>query len=88
MFIILVYDANEKRVQKFHKTCKKYLTWVQNSVFEGEITEANLRILTDELKNIMDENEDSVLIYKFRTKKYYERDSIGITKPSHEDLFF
>lgn len=88
MFIILVYDANEKRVQKFHKICKKYLTWVQNSVFEGEITEANLRILIDELNDIMDENEDSVLIYKFRTKKYYERDSIGITKPSHEDLFF
>jgi len=88
MFIILVYDANEKRVQKFHKICKKYLTWVQNSVFEGEITEAKLRILKDELKEIMEENEDSVLIYKFRTKRYYDRESIGIPKPSHEDMFF
>ena len=88
MFIILVYDANEKRVQKFHKTCKKYLTWVQKSVFEGEITDANLRLLKDELKEIMDDKEDSVLIYKFRTKKYYERESIGVKKPSHEDMFF
>ncbi len=88
MFVILVYDANEKRVQKFHKICKKYLTWVQNSVFEEEISEANLRILKDELKDIMEENEDSILIYKFRTKKYYDREMIGIPKPSHEDLFF
>ncbi len=87
MFIILVYDINEKRVQKIHKICKKYLTPVQNSVFEGDITQATLRILKDELKEIMDENEDSVLIYKFRTKKYYDRESIGIKKPSHEDLF-
>ncbi|GAB6078504.1 CRISPR-associated endonuclease Cas2 [Hydrogenobaculum acidophilum] len=88
MFVILVYDANEKRVSKFHKICKKHLTWVQNSVFEGEITEANYRILIDELKSIMKASEDSVLIYKFRTKKYYERESIGIPKPSHEDFFF
>jgi len=88
MFIILVYDVYEKKVNKYHKICKKYLTWVQNSVFEGEITEANLRILIDELKSIMDEDYDSVLIYKFRTKKYYERECIGVAKPSHEDIFF
>jgi len=88
MFIILVYDANEKRVQKFHKICKKYLTWVQKSVFEGEITSAKYRILIDELKEIMDEKEDSILVYKFRTKKYYKRETIGIPKPSHEDIFF
>jgi hypothetical protein len=42
MFVIVVYDANEKRVNKFLKTLRKYLTWVQNSVFEGEIEEAGL----------------------------------------------
>ncbi|WP_297889768.1 CRISPR-associated endonuclease Cas2 [Sulfurihydrogenibium sp.] len=88
MFVILVYDANEKRVQKFHKICKKYLIHVQNSVFEGEISEANYRLLVDELKEIMNKDEDSILIYKFRTKKYYEREELGIKKPSHEDIFF
>jgi CRISPR-associated protein Cas2 len=88
MFIILVYDVNEKKVNKYHKACKKYLTWVQNSVFEGEISEADYRILMDELKSLMDEQQDSVLVYKFRTKKYFERESIGIPKPSHEDIFF
>jgi len=69
MFVILVYNVKEERVQKVLKTCRKYLTWVQNSVFEGEITEAKLRILKDELKEIIDENYDSVIIYKFRTKR-------------------
>ncbi|MEZ0337366.1 MAG: CRISPR-associated endonuclease Cas2 [Aquificaceae bacterium] len=86
MFVILVYDIKEERVAKALKTCRKYLTWVQNSVFEGEITEAKLRILKDELKKIIDDNHDSVLIYKFRTKQYYEREELGIKKPSHEDF--
>jgi CRISPR-associated protein Cas2 len=86
MFVILVYDANEKRVQKFHKICKKYLTHVQNSVFEGEITDTDLRKLTDELREVLEETEDSVLIYKFRTRKYFERESIGIEKPSSDEF--
>lgn len=86
MFVILVYDANEKRVQKFHKICKKYLMHVQNSVFEGEITDPDLRKLTDELREVIEETEDSVLIYKFRTRKYFERESIGIEKPSSDEF--
>ena len=88
MFIILVYDVNQKRVSKFHKICKKYLTWVQNSVFEGEITKAKYEILIDELKEVMKESEDSILVYKFRTKKYYARDQFGLDKPSSEDFIF
>lgn len=87
MFVILVYDFKEERVQKALKICRKYLTWVQNSVFEGEITEAKLRMLKDELKGIMDETYDSVIIYKFRTKHFYERETLGIDKPSHGDFF-
>jgi CRISPR-associated protein Cas2 len=86
MFVILVYDIGEKRVQNVHKVCKKYLTWVQKSVFEGEITEANLLRLISEIKEVIDESQDSVLIYRFRTKAYYERQEIGIPKPSHEDF--
>jgi len=88
MFVILVYDVGEKRVQKIHKICKSYLTWVQNSVFEGEMTKAKYFQLVAQLKAIMKDEEDSLLIYKFRTKKYYERDSFGVDKPSSEDFIF
>lgn len=86
MFVILVYDVKENRVNKVKKICRQYLTWVQNSVFEGEITDANLQILKDKLAKIIKEDYDSVLIYKFRTKYYYERESLGIEKISHENL--
>lgn len=77
MFIILVYDVNQKRVAKALKTCRRYLNWVQNSVFEGEITKAQLAALTNDLKNVLTLDEDSVLIYRFRTTKYFNREVLG-----------
>lgn len=87
MFVILVYDAGEKRVQKFHKVCKRYLTWVQLSVFEGELTSAQLERLKVELKKIMDEREDSLIIYTFRTQRYFKREVIGLSKGDPENIF-
>lgn len=86
MFVILVYDIQEKRVGRALKTCRKYLTWVQNSVFEGEIGEANLRKLEIELSKIMDKSFDSVILYKFNSTKYSKRKTIGIDKNSQETI--
>lgn len=86
MFIILVYDVCEKRVGKVLKTCRKYLHWVQNSVLEGEITEANFKKLKLELKRIINEKEDSVIFYILRTTKYSERESMGIKKGGEEQF--
>lgn len=61
------------------KTCRKYLYWVQNSVFEGEISEAKLEKLKLELKKIINQEEDSVVIYTFRTTWYTKRETIGNT---------
>jgi len=86
MFVILVYDVEQKRVAKVLKTCRKYLYWVQNSVFEGEITEANLIKLKSELMGIIDEEKDSIIIYRFRTTKYSAVEIIGIQKGG-QDMF-
>ncbi|ADD03487.1 CRISPR-associated protein Cas2 [Thermoanaerobacter mathranii subsp. mathranii str. A3] len=80
MFLILVYDVNEKRVNKVLKTCRKYLHWVQNSVLEGEISEANYKKLKLELGRIIDKEEDSVIFYILRTTKYSEREILGLRK--------
>lgn len=84
MKVILVYDINEKRVSKVLKTCRKYLYWVQNSVFEGEISPAKLERLKVELKKIIDESEDSIIIYTFRSEWYTNRETIGIKKGGEE----
>lgn len=83
MFVILFYDFGEKRVAKALKICRKYLNWVQNSVFEGEITQANLKKLTHELSSKMDKEEDSLIIYTFANMKYSKREVLGIEKNPH-----
>ncbi|WP_456408645.1 CRISPR-associated endonuclease Cas2 [Caldithrix abyssi] len=84
MYVILVYDMGEKRVNKALKICRKYLNWVQNSVFEGEITGAKLTRLKGELKRVMEDEEDSVIIYQFRTLNYSKREVMGVEKGGEE----
>ncbi len=87
MYIILVYDIGEKRVAKVLKTCRKFLHWVQNSVFEGELTDAKLEKLKVELKRIINEEEDSVIIYTFRSTWYTNREILGLPKGGEELIF-
>ena len=42
MYVIIVYDVNVERVSKVCNFLRQYLNWIQNSVFEGEITKAEL----------------------------------------------
>lgn len=87
MYVILVYDINVKRVAKVLKISRRYLTWVQNSVLEGELTEATFRALLNELNQIIVEDEDSLLFYILGSRKYTERKTIGIQKGGEEWIF-
>jgi CRISPR-associated protein Cas2 len=84
MFVIIVYDINQKRVAKVLKLCRRYLTWVQNSVLEGELSPAKYEELKLKLNKIINHNEDSIIFYTFRTKKYSNRETIGIQKGGEE----
>mgnify|MGYP003883356711 CR=1 FL=1 len=86
LFVILVYDIEQRRVAKALKTCRKYLYWVQNSVFEGEISEANLTKLKIELEKVINKEKDSVIIYRFRTTKYSSVETMGIKKGGEENI--
>jgi CRISPR-associated protein Cas2 len=86
MYIIMVYDVNQKRVNKVLNTARKYLEWIQNSVLEGEITESKFERLKREIELIIDEEEDSVIFYIMRTTKYSERQIIGIEKNKREQI--
>lgn len=77
MYVILVYDIGEKRVGKMLKLCRRYLTWIQNSVLEGEITEIKLKELKNKAWAIMEEETDSLIIFKSRDKKWLEKEIVG-----------
>lgn len=86
MFVIMVYDVNQKRVGKVLKKSREYLYWVQNSVLEGEISEVNFKKLKSEISRIINEKEDSVIFYTFRTTKYSKREEMGIKKGGDENI--
>ncbi len=86
MYIILVYDCGEKRVGKMLKLCRKYLSWIQNSVFEGDITEVKLKELKIKAQNIMDEEEDSLIIFSSRNEKWLDKEIIGKERSSIDNF--
>lgn len=84
MYLILVYDIREERVYKVLKIARKYLNWVQNSVLEGEISDAGLAKLRQELKEVIKQDEDSVVFYLMRTMRYTSREVLGIQKGARD----
>lgn len=86
MYVILVYDVGEKRVGKMLKLCRKYLNWIQNSVFEGELSDAQLLQLENKAKEIMKEEIDSLIIFKNRNPNWLDKKIIGQERSSIENF--
>lgn len=86
MYVILVYDCGEKRVGKMLRLCRKYLNWIQNSVFEGEISEVKLKELVLHAEKFMEKEEDSLIIFSGRTEKWLEKQIIGKERSSIDNF--
>ena len=86
MYVILVYDIEVKRVGKMLKLCRRYLNWIQNSVFEGELTEVKLKELLHEAKGIMKEETDSIIVFKSRQEKWLEKMVVGREKNNLDNI--
>ncbi|WP_054672089.1 CRISPR-associated endonuclease Cas2 [Calditerricola satsumensis] len=86
MYVILVYDVDVKRVAKVLKIARRYLTWVQNSVLEGELTPSQYFQLKNELRRVANLNEDSFIFYVMRTSRYSEREIMGVQKGGWETI--
>lgn len=86
MFVILTYDVGEKRVNKVRKILKKFLTWTQNSVFEGEITEGKLHKCLSEIEKKVKKEEDSIYIYRVEIPKNIKKDILGVQKSFNDVL--
>lgn len=77
MYILVTYDVDTtdregaRRLRCVAKACMDYGQRVQNSVFECEVTEAQLYILKNIISNIIDTKKDSVRIYYLN--RHYSR---------------
>jgi CRISPR-associated protein Cas2 len=77
VYVLIVYDVEQKRVAKICKFLRRYLSWVQNSVFEGEITEAKLERVKAGLRKLIDPEADSIYFYQARDAQWLSKEILG-----------
>lgn len=80
MYVIIVYDVSVERVNKVKSYLRQHLFWIQNSVFEGEVTKSEFNTIYDNLMEIIETDVDSVIIYKLRNEEMMNREVLGIEK--------
>lgn len=92
MYILLVYDiiSDEEgaRVSRnVFKICKKYLTNIQKSVFEGNLKKSELIKLEYELKNFIRKDKDSIIIFESRSENWVDKRFIGKKDDKTSNIF-
>ena len=80
MYAIVVYDVSVDRVGKVNKFLCQYLYWRQNSVFEGELRKSQLMEIINWFKENL-EDEDKIIIYTLKSKRFLRRKEIGKSQP-------
>ncbi|MCD6513762.1 MAG: CRISPR-associated endonuclease Cas2 [Candidatus Asgardarchaeum sp.] len=85
MYLIVVYDVAVERVNAVKKYLRTQLTWIQNSVFEGEVTPSQFEEIKSEIKNLIDENHDSVIFYIMKYPNF-KKEVMGVEKGSVENI--
>ncbi|NLT49571.1 MAG: CRISPR-associated endonuclease Cas2 [Ignavibacteria bacterium] len=86
MYVIIVYDAAPKRGAKLLKYLRTHLTWVQNSVFEGEATPARFESIKAGIKERINKEKDSVIYFTLDNDKYLKRGILGVER-NETDVF-
>jgi len=80
LYVILAYDVGVERISNVRTFLKQYLNWVQNSVFEGELTEAEFMSVEQGLKERINPVLDFIIIYRLASNKFLETTEMGTPK--------
>ena len=86
MYVIVVYDTAVKRNPMILRTCRQYLHHVQRSVFEGELSAAQVRRFRSAVEAVIDASYDSVLVYTFPPGTSAERQEWGRAQTAPADV--
>jgi len=85
MYVVMVYDLEADRTQKALKLGRRYLTHVQNSVLEGEISKGDLATLKNEVDDLLNSGE-STIIYELSSDTLLNRTVYG-DDPTEDQRF-
>ena len=86
MHVVVVYDTAAERNPKILRTCRQYLHHVQRSVFEGQLTPAQLRRFQDTVATVLDLTYDSVIVYIFPPGTTPQRLAWGNAEPEPTEI--
>ncbi|MCK2245201.1 MULTISPECIES: CRISPR-associated endonuclease Cas2 [unclassified Crossiella] len=86
MYVIAAYDTASERNPQILRTCRKYLHHSQNSVFEGPLTPAQLRLFQAEIQRHVDPDYDRVLVWTLPPGAIPERQSWGQPDPQPDNI--
>ena len=85
VYVVVVYDMEADRTHKMLKFLRRYLTHVQNSVLEGDVTEGDLEKIRSGVDEILKPGE-STIIYCVSSEKMVDRAVFG-DDPAADDQF-
>jgi len=80
MYVIVVYDIEVERIDPVRHILKQYLTWIQNSAFEGELTRGLLDELRLKVQSVIDKDKDSVIVYTINNPSWLDKTTWGKDK--------
>jgi CRISPR-associated protein Cas2 len=86
VYIIVVYDTLAERNPKILRTCRQYLHHVQRSVFQGEVSAAQLKRFQAAVETAIDKSYDSVLVYTFPPGTSPQHQQWGTGEPMPTDI--
>lgn len=72
VYVIVVYDVAAERTGLFLKLLRQYLTHVQHSVFEGEISKGTAKELDNRLSEMLQPGE-SIILYRASGESVVDR---------------
>ncbi|MEM4377559.1 MAG: CRISPR-associated endonuclease Cas2 [Candidatus Nitrosotenuis sp.] len=86
MYVIVVYDIEVERIDAARHILKQYLTWIQNSAFEGEITQGLLEELRLKIFAVIEKEKDSVIVYTINNPSWLNKQTWGRKKNDAENI--
>lgn len=86
MYVIVVYDTAVERNARILRTCRKYLHHVQRSVFEGNLSEAQIHRFRAEVQQVINVDYDHVLVYTLPPGADPRRQVWGVPEPRPSDI--
>jgi CRISPR-associated protein Cas2 len=80
IYVVIVYDVAVERINGVRQFLRQYLTWIQNSAFEGELSEGELERVRVGLRKLIKEDADSIIFFVTSSQKWVKKEVLGIEK--------